>query len=294
VQTVFPIPCTAARFHEGKWSAAEIGINHNGEVELAKRMIDIAAFAGCDFVKFQKREPEICVPQAQRTKPKDTPWGEMTYLEYRKRIEFGQREYEEIDRHCGARGIRWFASAWDVPSVDFLSQFVDVVKIPSALITDLDLCRYARRRFGLLMVSTGMSTEAEVCQCVSACDPDVIFHTNSTYPSPERELNLRYLEYLREKYPGKATGYSGHEFGLATTMATVPLGVEYIERHVTLDRTMWGSDQMASVEPQGLLKLVKGVRNIEAALGTKGERILFASELKKREMLRGDSVRKAA
>jgi N-acetylneuraminate synthase len=144
------------------------------------------------------------------------------------------------------------------------------------------------------MVSTGMSTEEEVCRCVSSCDPDVIFHTNSSYPSPERELNLRYIEYLREKHPGKAIGYSGHEFGLATTMATVPLGVEYIERHVTVDRTMWGSDQMASVEPQGLLKLVKGIRNIEAALGTKGERVLLDSELEKRRMLRGDTVRKAA
>jgi N-acetylneuraminate synthase len=265
---------------------AEIGINANGDVGIAKKLIDVASFSGCDYVKFQKRDPDLCVPEAQKNKPKSTPWGQMTYLEYKKRIEFGFEDYKEICLYCNSKGIQWFASVWDLPSCDFMKAFVQTAKIPSALITNIELCKYARACFPLLMISTGMSTEEEIEQCVAACNPDVIFHTNSTYPSHENELNLRYIEHLKEKYPSKHIGYSGHEFGLITTMATVPMGVEYIERHITLDRTMWGSDQMASVEPQGFLKLVKGIRNIEQALGAKGNRILYPSEAEKRATLR--------
>lgn len=267
---------------------AEIGINHNGDIDTAKKLIDVAAFSGCNYVKFQKRTPEICVPEGQKNKIKNTPWGDMTYLEYKKRIEFGVKEYSELFDYSSQKGVPMFTSVWDIPSCDFMKDFSLVAKIPSALITNLNLCRYARDKFETLMISTGMSTEEEIEQCISECDPDIIFHTNSAYPSPEDELNLNYIKHLQTKYPNKKIGYSGHEFGLITTLATIPMGVEYIERHVTLDRTMWGSDQMASVEPQGLLKLVKGIKNIEKSLGTACSRKVSKSELEKRKSLRGD------
>ena len=267
---------------------AEIGINHNGNLEVCKKMIDSAVLAGCDYVKFQKRNPDVCVPTDQKSKLRKTPWGEMTYLEYKWKIEFGQKEYDEIDRYCKEKGIGWFASAWDIPSVDFLGQYDTdgIIKIPSALITDHKLCKYAREKFDYLIISTGMSTEEEIHTAWETCHPDVIMHTNSTYPSPIKELNLRYIEWLREKYKTEV-GYSGHEFGLTTTFATIPMGVTWIERHVTLDRTMWGSDHVASVEPGGLFKLVKGIRDIEHALGHYGPRKMFTSELEKRKTLRG-------
>ena len=268
---------------------AEIGINHNGSVDTAKKIIDVAKVAGCDYVKFQKRTPDICVPEAQKSKIRQTPWGEMTYLEYKHRIEFQEKEFDEIASYCDQIGIKWFASVWDIPSVDFMAKYTDVGKVPSALITDHDLLCYARQKFKTLMISTGMSTECEIEQAVELGRPDIVFHTNSSYPSKVQELNLNYIHHLREKYPDTQIGYSGHEFGLVTTFATVPMGIEWIERHVTLDRTMWGSDQMASVEPHGLIKLVKGVRSIEASLGPKKQdkRILFGSELSKRKSLRG-------
>ena len=267
---------------------AEIGINHNGSLEIAKDLIDVAKVAGCEFVKFQKRTPEICVPDEQKSKRRDTPWGEMSYIEYKNRIEFGKKEYDEIDRYCKSVGIEWFASVWDLPSVDFMRQYSDIGKIPSALITEDELLRYARQNFECLMISTGMSTEEEVKQAIRISDPDVVMHTNSSYPSKVEELNLNYIKYLKQNYPQKSVGYSGHEFGLATTFATVPLGVDWIERHITLDRTMWGSDQIASVEPHGLIKLVKGIRDIEKSLGECGPRTLFGSELSKRKSLRGN------
>lgn len=264
----------------------EIGINHNGDMDLCKRIIDSAVLAGCDYVKFQKRNPDLCVPEEQKNKPKSTPWGDMTYLEYKHRIEFGKKEYDEIDAYCKEKGIDWFASVWDVDSVDFMSQYNKITKIPSALITNDELIRYAREKFDYLIISTGMSTEAEIEHCVKTCNPDVIMHTNSTYPSPVNELNLNYINWLKEKYK-KEVGYSGHEYGLTTTFATVPMGVTWIERHITADRTLWGSDQVASIEPAGLFKLVKGIRDIESALGESSERVLLPSEMKKLKSLRG-------
>ena len=264
---------------------AEIGINHNGSLSLCKKIIDSAVLAGCDYVKFQKRNPDVCVPEEQKLKPKSTPWGDMTYLDYKHKIEFGKNEYDEIDRYCKEKGIGWFASVWDSDSVNFMSQYTDITKIPSALITHKEFPQYARENFSKLIISTGMSTEEEIEQCIKQCNPDVIMHTNSTYPSPINELNLEYIHWLK-KY-GKEVGYSGHEYGLVTTFATIPMGVTWVERHVTLDRTMWGSDQMASVEPSGLFKLVKGIRDIESALGGNSKRILLQSELSKRKSLRG-------
>ena len=266
---------------------AEIGINHNGNINICKKIIDSAVLAGCDYVKFQKRNPDVCVPENQKNKPKSTPWGEMTYLEYKHRVEFGKEEYDEIDRYCKEKNIGWFASVWDKDSVDFISQYNKISKIPSALITNKDLCEYARKQFDCLIISTGMSTEEEIEEAVKNCSPDVIMHTNSTYPSPIKELNLNYITWLKNKY-NKEVGYSGHEYGLVTTFATVPLGVTWIERHITLDRTMWGSDHVASVEPGGLFKLVKGIRDIEKAMGKLGSRQILLSELEKRKTLRGE------
>jgi N-acetylneuraminate synthase len=265
---------------------AEIGINHNGDINLAKKIITAAYVAGCDYVKFQKRTPELCVPDAQKSKIRSTPWGDMTYLEYKKKIEFNKEDYEEIDKFCNTLGINWFASAWDIPSLDFLREFSNMVKIPSALITNDELIRSARSKFDLLLISTGMSTEEEIEHAVKICNPDVIFHTNSSYPSNISDLNLNYITHLKKKF-NKTVGYSGHEFGLVTTFATIPLGAEWIERHVTLDRNLWGSDQKSSVEPTGLIKLVKGIRDIEASLGHAGPRKVQGAELEKKSSLRG-------
>lgn len=267
---------------------AEIGINHNGDISIAKKLIDMASMAGCDYVKFQKRTPDICIPDSQKLLIRDTPWGKMSYLDYKKKIEFEEFEYLEINEHCKRLGIKWFASVWDMPSVDFCSARSEIGKIPSALITDLDLVKYARSKFDILLMSTGMSTEEEIEAAISAGNPDVVFHTNSTYPSPVSELNLNYIKWLSKKYPNIQIGYSGHEFGLVSTFAAVSIGATWIERHVTLDREMWGSDQKSSVEPAGIIKLVKGIRDIEKSLGPSelGPRILYESELSKKMSLR--------
>ena len=265
---------------------SEIGINHNGDIELCKKLIDISIMAGCDYVKFQKRTPEICVPEKQKSVMKDTPWGSMTYLDYKYKVEFGDEEYNEIDKYCAKRGVKWFASVWDLPSVDFMSKYCKITKIPSALITDIELCRYAREKNDDLIISTGMSSEDEILNCVHASNPDVIMHTNSTYPSPYDELNLKYILHLKNKFNDKDIGYSGHEFGLPTTFAAVALGATWVERHVTLDRNMWGSDHSASVEPTGIWKLVKGIRDIEKAMGVKGPRRVSEGEILKRKSLR--------
>jgi len=272
---------------------AEIGINHNGSIEIAKRLIDASVLAGFDYVKFQKRNPDVCVPEHQKSIMRDTPWGRITYLEYKYKLEFGKKEYDVIDAYCKEKGIGWFASVWDKDSVDFMCQYNDISKIPSALITDTELCEYAREKFSKLLISTGMSTQKEIDVAIQASKPDVVFHTNSTYPSPISELNLNYINWLQEcdygsQTPGFDVGYSGHEYGLTPTFAAVALGVTWVERHVTLARTMWGSDQMASVEPIGMMKLINGIRDIESALGSVGPREVLGSELSKRKSLRGN------
>ena len=264
---------------------AEAGINHNGSMEVAKKLIDTAILSGCNYIKWQKRNPDLCVPESQKNQIKSTPWGDMTYLEYKKKIEFGKKEYDEIFKCCkGAIGC--FASVWDKDSVDFMSNYTDTTKIPSALITDLALCKYAREKFDTLIISTGMSEESQIVECVELCDPDVIMHTNSTYPSPVDELHMGYIKYLKTRWPRAEIGYSGHEYGLVTTFAASAMGASWIERHITLDRSMWGSDQLASVEPQGLTKLVKGIRDIEKSMGEEGPRTIFKSEKLKMNSLR--------
>lgn len=287
---------------------AEIGINFAYGTDRSKfldnaiQLIDIACVAGCDYVKFQKRDPNICVPESEKMKPKRVPWREeeTTYLQYKLDIEFGQSEYDEIDRYCQEKGIGWFASVWDLNSVKFMTRYHTslpkrksgvMMKIPSALITDLDLIRDAKDSSEFLLISTGMSTQSEIDRAIEIGEPDVVFHTNSTYPSPIEDLNLDYITYLnhikmdfKKEYE---VGYSGHEFGLMTTIASTLLGATWIERHITLDRSLWGSDQMASVEPQGLIKLVKSIKDIESARGGYGSRSVLKSELEKRKSLRG-------
>lgn len=272
----------------------EIGINSLGDINLTKQLIMVAKVAGCDYVKFQKRNPDVCVPEEQKSKMRQTPWGEMTYIDYKWKIEFNEEQYQEIHDFCMSIGIDWFASVWDLDSVDFIKKlntknnYSTILKIPSALITNINLCYYASQRCDKLIVSTGMSTEAEIIDCIRICNPDVVMHTNSTYPCPVDELNLNYINHLKNTYPKKEIGYSGHEYGLTTTFATVPMGVTWIERHITLDREMWGSDQKASIEPSGLFKLVKGIRDIEKALSIpEGDRALFGGEKDKLKSLRG-------
>lgn len=275
----------------------EIGINHQGDINIAKRLIDIAAAAGCDAVKFQKRNPDVCVPEAQKNKPRSWQGEDMTYLEYKYRVEFGKEEYDEIDRYCKQQGIAWSASPWDMDSVDFLEQYnLPFIKLPSASLTDDGLLTACVKRFPKVIFSTGMSTEEEIDHAVDTLrkakayfkkiEPIGLLHCNSTYPAPIDELNLSAIKTLADKYPDFEIGYSGHEFRLGTSVAAIYLGASIIERHITLDRTMEGSDHMASVEPQGLFKLVSGIRELEQAYGD-GKIVVTESEKPVREKLRG-------
>ena len=267
---------------------AEIGINHNGEMDIAKQPIDAAVKAGCDAVKFQKRTPEICVPRDQWDKERDTPWGRMTYIDYKKRIEFEAPEFAIIDAYCKEQGIDWFASCWDEPSVDFMEQFKPVMyKMASASLTDLPLLKKVRATGRPLMLSTGMSTQDEIQIAVKAVGTEnlMIAHSTSAYPCDPAELNLRMIHTLKEQFPGVPIGYSGHETGLATTLAAVAMGATLVERHFTLDRAMWGTDHAASVEPEGMARLVRNIRDIEKAMGD-GVKRVYDSEVEPRKRLR--------
>jgi N-acetylneuraminate synthase len=258
---------------------AEIGINHNGDLDLARRLIDAAAHAGVDAVKFQKRTPALCVPADQREVKRETPWGYLTYLEYRERVEFGASEFQAIDRHCREREVDWFASVWDEPSVDFIEGFNPLAfKVPSAALTDRDLLRHVRSKGRPIILSTGMSTMEEIERAVGILgDQDlVLMHATSTYPCEPEELNLRMIQTLRDRF-ACPVGYSGHEVGLIPTVVAVALGACMVERHITLDRAMWGSDQAASVEPGGFERLVKYIRTTEAGLGD-GVKKVYESE----------------
>jgi YrbI family 3-deoxy-D-manno-octulosonate 8-phosphate phosphatase len=258
----------------------EIGINHNGSLDIAKKLIDGAVTAGCDCVKFQKRTPELCVPPEQQQVERDTPWGRLTYLEYRHRLELNFAQFAEIDRYCRERGIAWTASCWDGPSADCIASFdVPFIKVASASITDHALLRHIASKGIPVMISTGMSTQQEIDAAASLIEAPrlLIAHSTSAYPCAPKELNLRMIETLANKYPGVPIGYSGHEVGLATTYAAVALGASFVERHITLDRAMWGSDQSASVEIVGLMRLVRDIRSIEEALGD-GVKRVYTSE----------------
>ncbi|KOT87774.1 N-acetylneuraminate synthase [Streptomyces sp. NRRL F-5755] len=266
----------------------EIGINHNGDLENAFALIDAAADAGCDAVKFQKRTPEICTPRDQWDIERDTPWGRMTYIDYRHRVEFDEDGYRAIDEYAEKRGIAWFASPWDVESVAFLEKFdVPCYKVASASLTDDELLRAMRATGRTVILSTGMSTPKQIRHAVEVLGSDniVLCHATSTYPAKAEELNLRMIHTLQAEYPNVPIGYSGHETGLQTTLAAVALGAAFVERHITLDRAMWGSDQAASVEPQGLTRLVRDIRTIEESLGD-GVKKVYESELGPMKKLR--------
>ncbi|MFI9229037.1 N-acetylneuraminate synthase family protein [Streptomyces rimosus] len=266
----------------------EIGINHNGDLENAFALIDAAADAGCDAVKFQKRTPEICTPRDQWDIERDTPWGRMTYIDYRHRVEFDEDGYRAIDEYAKKRGIAWFASPWDVESVAFLEKFdVPCYKVASASLTDDELLRAMRATGRTVILSTGMSTPKQIRHAVEVLGSDniVLCHATSTYPAKVEELNLRMIHTLQAEYPNVPIGYSGHETGLQTTLAAVALGAAFVERHITLDRAMWGSDQAASVEPQGLTRLVRDIRTIEESLGD-GVKKVYESELGPMKKLR--------
>ena len=266
---------------------AEIGINHNGDVGLGKKLVGAAASSGAQAVKFQKRTPELCVPPEQRDLPRETPWGVISYMEYRERVELGLEEYEEIDAFCRTMGVMWFASCWDEASVDFIEQFSPpCYKIASACLTDDTLLEHIRANGRPVILSTGMSSLEQIDGAVDLLGRDdlVLMHTTSAYPSSPDELNLLVIPRLAERYE-VPIGYSGHEVGLAPTLAAVVLGACAVERHITLDRAMWGSDQAASVEPQGFSRLVRDIRLYERARGD-GEKRVYESEQPVMERLR--------
>jgi len=268
---------------------AEIGINHNGDINIAKKLIDMAAFVGCDAVKFQKRNPKSCVPPEQGSVIRETPWGLMAYLEYRYRVEFGEKEYDEIDHYCREKGIDWYASAWDVESQLFLRKYnLRHNKIASPMLTNIELLGIVAAEKKHTFVSTGMSTMVEIEKAVEIFKkyncPFELMHCNSCYPMHNEEANLRCIVSLREKF-GCNVGYSGHERGLQISLAAVALGATSLERHITLDRTAYGSDQAASLEMQGLLRLVRDVRIIEQAIGD-GIKRVYDSEKPSLQRLR--------
>jgi len=276
VATAVRIGSTLAGDSHPCFIIGEIGINHNGDIEIAKKLIDLAEAAGCTAVKFQKRTPELCVPMEQRNQMRETPWGYISYMEYRNRTEFGRAEYEEIDRYCRECGIMWFASCWDEPSVDFIQSLnVPCYKIASAGLTDDKLLRYTRKTGRPILLSTGMSTLAEIDHAVEVLGTAnlMMLHSVSTYPAYYNELNLRAIQTLRERYK-VPVGYSGHETGIASTVAAVALGACAVERHITLDRAMWGSDHAASLEPNGLTRLVRDIRLVESSLGDGQKRVI--------------------
>ncbi len=267
---------------------AEIGINHNGDLNSAKQLMKVAKNAGCDAVKFQKRTPEISTPKNQWDKLRETPWGEMTYIDYRHKVEFSISEYEEIDMYAKNLDIIWFASCWDSNAVKDIEKFdVPIYKIASASLTDEEMIAEVLKTEKSIILSTGMSSLEEINKAVKFIGDNelAILHTTSTYPCKPEELNLNVIKTYFEAFPSNIIGYSGHETGLVTTAVAVSMGAKIIERHITLDRSMWGTDQSASIEPQGLVSLIKYIRTVEKAMGD-GNKIVYESEIPIKNKLR--------
>ena len=267
----------------------EIGINHNGDLKIAKELIDWAVLAGCDAVKFQKRTVDKVYTKEYLDGYRESPWG-TTQRAKKEGLEFGKEEYEEIDKYCKEKGIEWFASAWDIESQIFLKQFdLKYNKVASAMLTDEELLREVAGEKKYTFIATGMSTYEEIDYAVSifkeyGC-PFELMHCNSTYPMPKEDANLRLIPMLKERYNCKV-GYSGHESGRIVSTSAVALGATSLERHITLDNTMYGSDQAASLNVRDLVRLIEDVRLIEKILGN-GEKVLSEKELETRKKLRG-------
>jgi N-acetylneuraminate synthase len=254
---------------------AEIGINHNGDLSLAKKLIDVAVAAGCNAVKFQKRTVDVVYTKAELDRPRDSPFG-TTNGELKRGLEFGAIQYGEIDAYCKSKGMVWFASPWDEASVDFLERFnVPCHKIASASLTDDNLLRHIRKTRKPIILSTGMSTMEQIDHAVDVLGHNdlLLLHATSTYPANYEELNLKVIPILAKRF-GLPVGYSGHETGIASSVAAVALGAVMIERHLTLDRAMWGSDQAASLEPNGMTRLMRDIRLVETAFGDGQKRLL--------------------
>lgn len=254
---------------------AEIGINHNGDVDIARKLIDVAVEANCNAVKFQKRTVEVVYSAEELARARESPFGN-TNGDLKYALEFGLDEYQAIDQYCRAKGIRWLASCWDEKSVDFIGQFdVPCYKVASACLTDDELLRHTRSRGKPILLSTGMSTLDQVDHAVELLGKEelVILHSCSTYPAYYEELNLRVIPLLRQRY-GVPVGYSGHETGLPSSVSAVALGACVVERHITLDRSMWGSDHAASLEPNGITRLVRDIRLIETSMGDGVKRVI--------------------
>jgi N-acetylneuraminate synthase len=250
---------------------AEVGINHNGDIDLALQLIKMAFDAGCDAVKFQKREPDVCVPIYMQNVMRETPWGNMSYLDYKKKLEFGKQEYDKIDLYCRELGIDWSASAWDLPSLNFLSQYnLPFNKVASALTTNLEFIEQVAKQKKLTYISIGMCDYSDIDRAVAIFKqfdcPLIIMHTISTYPAREMDLNLRMIQTLANKY-SLPIGYSGHESSVTPSLVAAAIGAVAIERHITLDRSSWGTDQSASLEFTGLRNLVGSIRKINLVLG---------------------------
>lgn len=274
---------------KGIFIIAEIGINHNGDIELAKKLIDAAVQAGCDAVKFQKRTPEICVPEKMKTTMRETPWGLITYLDYKKKIEFNENEYDLIENYCKQKGIAWSASAWDIESLRFLDKYnLPFNKVASALATHLEFLNEVAERRILTYVSVGMCDYEDIDAIVkifkSYSCPLVLMHTISTYPAQDKDLNLKMIQTISSKY-NLPVGYSGHESTVSPSVVAASLGAVAIERHITLDRSMWGTDHSASLEPSGLNQLVGAVRKVPIVLGD-GVKKIIEGELEAAKKMR--------
>lgn len=249
----------------------EIGINHNGNIKLAKKLIKQAKKANFNAVKFQKRNPEICVPEKKKEFLKQTPWGNMSYLNYKKKIEFGKKEFDEINKYCKQIKIDWFCSAWDIESLNFLKKYKNKFnKVASAMLTNIKLLKEIAKEKKTTFISTGMSTYKDIDKAVNIfkkfkCN-FILMHSVSTYPCPENQLNLKMIQLLKKKYKSEV-GYSGHEVSVGPSTFAIALGANYIERHITLDRTMWGTDQSASLEFNGMLQLSNLARKFENSIG---------------------------
>ena len=268
---------------------AEIGINHNGDLQIAKKLIDAAFACSWDCVKFQKKNPDMCVPERQKKVIKETPWGKMPYLEYKHRLELGRKEYDYIDSYCREKPIKWASSVWDTDSLNFIARYdTAFIKIPSAKVTDIGLIEESAKTGHSILLSTGMSDLGEIDKAVDTLrkysNNFALMHTNSSYPTQIEDININCIKTLRERY-GCEVGYSGHEYGLEATVFAAVLGAKILERHITLDHTMWGTDQASSVEPMGMDILYKRIRCVENILGD-GKKRITQDELMVREKLR--------